>query len=275
MNYGIDLEKELKDQSSEDWLYGAQPLQSVAVIPKDSIDRYLPVGEIQQGSEDTMDCASRSPNNQLEIQLNWLFRNKKLASNAVFLIDNGYVNNDGSVELSDAFTAILSGTTRQGNSLKAPLEAIRKYGCIPKSMLPLESWMTWDDYHKPSRITKKMLALGEEFKKRFIVNYERVSESDFAKVLETDLIGTAGFAWPEVSNGEYPRTEINPNHAFLLYKKPNFYAFDNYIDSFDGDFVKKLAPDYKFIGLGYRVVITAIKENPRRRSFWSWLCSLF
>jgi hypothetical protein len=275
MNYGIDLEKELKDQSPEDWIVGSVDLRCVALVPKDQIDRYLPVGEVQQGKEDTMDCATRAPNNILETKLNWLFKNKKLASNAVWLIDNGYVNDDGSIELSDAFTAILSGTTRSGNSLKAPLEAIRKYGFIPKSKLPLEDWMTWDDYHNPKRITKAMLALGEESKKRFPINYARANESEFESILDYDLIDTAGHAWPEVSNGEYPRTENMANHAWMMYKKPKFYAFDNYIDSFDGDFIKKLAENYKFVGMGYRVAISAINENPTRRSFWSWLCSLF
>ena len=58
-------------------------------------------------------------------------------------------------------------------------------------------------------------------------------------------------------NGEYPRTEEPFNHAFLLWLLPKFYAYDNYVDQVDGDFIKKLAPNYRFFEFGYRVYISA------------------
>ena len=174
MNKGINWEKELREQSDEDWIFGSQSVACIAEIPEVAREQYLPKGERQNIGEEKMDCASRAPLNILEAKFNWLYRNGKLI-NKQWLEDNGYVAN-GVIEFSDAFVAINSGTTREGNSLKAPLEAIRKQGLIPKSMLPqLESF---DDYYNPLRITGSMRKLGEEFVARFTINYEKVCEVD-------------------------------------------------------------------------------------------------
>lgn len=265
-NYGLDIEKEKVDQSEQDWLFGSSSKQGAVLIPKDEIHLYLPAGEVQCGVEDTMDCAARAPHNIAEAKFNYLFQNKLLGANAEWLIDNGFVNEYGRIEISDAFTAIKSNTTRNGNSLIAPLKSLHTNGFIPKSMLPLESWMTWDDYHNPKRITDEMIRIGQESIKRFPIHFDRVLEKDFGTVLETEEIITGGFAWSVVdSDGVYPNTDMPPNHAFVLFNLPRFLAFDNYIDEYDGDFIKKLAPDHTFVGFGYRLyidVINEIKQEP-------------
>src|SRR3990167_1155218 len=135
-NYGLNLQREHEEnaQADENWTLGnAGELSDIAIIPEEEREKYLPVGEVQRGAEDMMDCASRSVCNILETKFNWLLRNKELSfGNEQWLRENGYVQYN-SVEFSDAFVAILSGTTRQGNSLKAPLDAVRKNGLIPKS----------------------------------------------------------------------------------------------------------------------------------------------
>ena len=47
------------------------------------------------------------------------------------------------------------------------------------------------------------------------------------------------------------------NHEVVLYKRPMYTIFDNYIDTVDGDFVKKLAANYNLYEYGYRAYITA------------------
>lgn len=252
-NYGINLDKELAEQSETDYLFGSTSPKCASNIPENELENYLPKGEVQRGLEDTMDCASRSPLNRLETCLNYLFRNKKLGKNAEWLLENGYVNDSGDIELSDAFIAILSGTTEQGNSLKAPIHAIHEYGCVPKSKLALEPHMTFKDYMNPARVTEELKALGLEFKKRFPVGYDKVYDMGLAEVC------TAGYAWPQPINGEYPTNDNTFNHAFWKFKNPKHYIFDNYEES-AGDFIKKLAPDYKLFDYGYRVYFTAINE---------------
>lgn len=282
-NHGLDWDRELGEQSAEDWIFGAtEPLGLTCItdIPEDQRDRYLPAGEVQKGAEDMMDCATRAPLNILEEKFNWLLYNDKLMPETVaFLKENGYVNKDGGVEFSDAFIAILSGTTRTGNSLKAPIHAIHSHGLIPKSMLPLEPTMTWEEYHDPARITPALRQLGAEFLERFAINYSRVELGDFPQVIKRDLLDVGGYAWPKPIDGEYPKTDRQPNHAFVAVRTPQWFIFDNYIDRVDNDFIKKLAPDYALVGYGYRVLITReslpMPEEPYTGSFWRRLIRFF
>ena len=69
--------------------------------------------------------------------------------------------------------------------------------------------MAWEDYHKPERITQEIEDLGQEFLKRFGINYERVLEKNLNELLGRDLIDLAGFAWPEPINGEYPKETMS------------------------------------------------------------------
>ena len=255
INHGFDIEKEESEQSEKDWIFGTTGLTCIAEnIPEQERGNYLPEGEVQRGKEDMMDCATRGLLNILATKFNWLLKNQKLTfEDEYWFRAAGYIDNG--IDFSDAFIAILSNTTRQGNSMRAPLDAIRKNGLIPKRMLPLESWMTWENYHNPERITYEMKDLGQEFLKRFSINYEKVYEEDFKNLIKKDLLNVAGYAWPDPVNGEYPRVIRDPNHVFVAYKSPLYFIFDNYLDPVDGDFTKKLASNYDFMGYGYRLLI--------------------
>lgn len=254
-SYGLDWKKELEEQSHEDWIFSSISDKCLASIPVKDRQHYLPAGERQNIGSEKSDCATRAPLNILEAKFNYLVDNEIISvDNVKWLQDNGYFNN-GKIEFSDRFVAINSGTTRAGNSLKAPLEAIRKQGLIPKSMFPQVD--DFDEYYDRRNKTKKMDRLGEEFEKRFPINYEKVYESDFPLLLKKDMLDVGGYAWPRPINGEYPRVSYRPNHAFIIYK-PQYYAFDNYIA--DGSFTKKLAPDYDFLDYAYRVYISKEKQ---------------
>ena len=255
INYGLDLKREKAEQDGTEWQFGAASASCLALIPVGEREKYLPKGEVQQGQDDTMDCASRAPINELEAKFNFALTNKIFsASGESWLRQNGYVTENG-VEFSDAFIAILSETTRQGNSLKAPIQAIHEFGLVPKKLLPLESSMTWEEYHNPERITPEIKELGKQFKQRFPINYEQVKEKKYKDLLEKDILIVASYAWPSPVNGVYPRTIDAPNHAYIIFDFPEWRAFDNYIDSADGDFIKSLAPDYDFLDYGYRIYI--------------------
>ena len=175
------------------------------------------------------------------------------------------IKNRGHIELSDPFVAIASNTTREGNSLKAPLEAIRKQGLIPKKLLPQLS--SWDENYNPERITGVLKLLGEEFLKRFVINYEKVFEKDYGEILKKDLVDVAGYAWPEPINNEYPPIDYPPNHAFIVYKRPKYFVFDNYT-GIDGFFIKKLSPAYDLLDYGYRITVNKEIVTPQKKSIW-------
>lgn len=280
-NYGLDLERETQERDDErDWMVGAadEPRRTcLAEIPPVEREHYLPAGEVQRSdNDDMMDCASRWLVNVIEAKFNYLLANDLITSaNKRWLIDSGYLTERG-VEFSDAFVAINSGTTRRGNSLKAPLEAARKHGLVPKHRLPLQPDMTFEQYHDPDRISGSLRALGLQFTDRFTINYERVPARDFATVYDYDMIGMAGYAWGEPdSDGVYQPAPYPPNHAFAAVRAPEHVIFDNYIDSTDGDFIKRLAPDYGLLDYGYRVYISSQQEpgqeTPEHNSFWTYL----
>lgn len=260
----FDLEKQKRDELETDWKFGALSPASIVTIPQEERDQYFPQGEVQFSTRgDFLDCATRNgPVEQLEALLTYHYLHNMLPQNKEWLREKGYII-DGKVALSDRFIAILSGTTKQGNSLKAPYDAVYRHGVIPKPMLPKEDWMTWEDYHNPESITQEMRDLGQEFKRRFTVNYEEVHRVLFDELLKEEMVGVAGHGWEKPVDGVYRRTAKGYNHAFLLYKLPKYQARDSYYDftnegvQIPGDFTKTLAPDYDLYEKGYRLFISA------------------
>jgi len=280
-NYGLNLEKERSEINDQDWIFGSASSPCFSFIAEKDRELYLPEGEVQRSDKgDMMDCTTRSPLNILEAKFSYLVSNGVYhdkdfhRENIDWLLDNGYVVTKEGVKFSDAFVAINSGTTPNGNSLKAPLEAIRKQGLVPKALLPLKPHMTWGEYHDPARITSEIRELGKEFARRFTINYDRVYEPVFEESLKEDFLNVAGYAWPKPVNGEYPNTEYPPNHAFVAFKNPKYYIFDNYIDSVDGDFIKKLASNYNLLDYAYRVFIKTDNDPSKIKRTWGWLIKI-
>lgn len=252
----FNLQRELDERDDVlDWHFGALSSPALVSIPLAERDQYLPVGETQfDAYADFTDCASRSPVNHMEAIFTYHYLHAMLPENKKWFEDNSYVQN-GKITFSDRYIAILSGTTHEGNSLKSPIETIRKQGLIPKALLPKEDTMTWEQYYDSSKITPFLKSLGQEFLSRFTIEYEQVAQVHFADVLKDDMLGVAGFAWPDPVNGVYPPTDGAFNHAFLVYKLPQWQIFDNYLDPVDNDFEKNLSPSYKFYEYGYRVYV--------------------
>lgn len=277
---GLDVQKELISHSDEDYVAGSTSLRPLIIVPMSEREKYLPDGEVQKGLEDTQDCASRAPHNILETAFLYGLNNDKFsAENTKWLHEKGYAFfKDGILkfEVSDAFTAILSGTTPQGNSLKAPLHSIHKNGLIPKKMLPLHPHMKFVEYMNFKRITREMKDLGLEFISRFFINYEKMPVDELEKRVEEDFVIVGGHAWPMPENGEYPSTGWPINHAFIIYSLPSYNIFDNY-EEYTGDFIKKLAADYKFLPYAYRIYISheAAVDRTKKKKWWEILLNIF
>jgi len=250
----FDEAKERAEQRGDEWQFGAIKTD-LALVPLSQRMLYTPVGVIQRNNiMDTFGCASRSPVAILNSKFTYYYHNGMHPELKRWLFENGYVK-DGRVVFDETFIEILSGTAPNGNSLKAPLEAIRKYGLIPE-MLPLEDDMTWEQYMDESRITEAMYELGREFKKRFTINYEQVHVREFLHALDEDHLDVAGHGWPKPVNGVYPRTSNPYNHAFDA-ATPLIDAIDSY-----PPFTKRLAPDYSFFDWGYSLSVTSVNAYP-------------
>lgn len=257
MNTGLDLKREQDEQDGTEYKFGATSTPCIADIPVPERLQYLPRGELQKGAEDFQDCVTRGYLNILETKFNYLYQTGKMKpGNKTWLEDNGYIQGER-VTFSDRFIAMKSGTTRQGNSMKAPVQAVHEHGLIPKALLPAKADMTFDQYHNKAEITAEMEELGQQFLRRFPVAYDQVYLNDMEIALKSDMLNLAGYAWPTPINGEYPAQPSLPlNHAFMGFGLPKTYIFDNYLDNgVAGDWVKKLADNYVFFSYGYRVYI--------------------
>lgn len=271
-NTGLDLERQqLELRPQTDWRFGAASKQCLFMIPNDRRE-YLPDGELQFGLEDFLDCATRSPINYMEAKFTYAYRNGLLLpENRVFLQENGYVvyrHGLACIEFADRFNAVLSGTTRAGNSLVSPIASIHRDGMIPKDLLPRDATMTWAQYHDRSKITDRMIQLGREFAARFTINYELVYRGQFKAALANDFLCVAGYAWPTPENGEYPDPgDVPPNHAFLAFSLPAYLIFDNYFDT-DGDYIKKLSGDFSLYEVAYRIFVSSQQVADPIQNAW-------
>ena len=249
----FDEERERQEQLGNEWKYGVITTD-LASIPVNLRESYLPLGVLQFNNVmDTSGCASRGPLNCLEAKLQYFYDNGMHPNLQKWFDNNGYRKN-GKFALCDAFIEILSGTTRQGNSLKAPIVAISEHGVIPAYLIPLEDNMTWEQYMNPTRITKAHTDLGKEFLRRIWFNYEQVPLAQFREAIRDDILDVALPAWPAPIDGVYPRMDGIFNHAVIRFDN-EINIFDNYIP-----FVKKLALDYRFFDWAYSFSITG--QNP-------------
>lgn len=249
----FDEQKERAEQRGDEWMFGSIS-KDLANVPLQGRNVYLPAGVLQYNNIfDTKGCASRAPLNILEAKLDYFYENGMHPAIKKWCDDNGY-RVDGKFALCDAYIEILSGTTKNGNSMKAPVDAIQNYGVIPAALLPLKDNMTWDEYMNPSRITKAHKDLGAEFLRRLTINYEKVLRDRFAEATSLDLIDVAVGAWSTPIDGIYPKSGIPINHAVTRFTN-EIDIFDNYLP-----YMKTLAPDYEFFEWGYTLYIT--NQNP-------------
>ena len=246
-------QKERDEQRGDEWMFGAIPVD-LAEVPLTERIAYLPAGMVQFNNVfDTNGCVSRTFLNDLEEKLDYFYDKGMHLNLQKWCNENSYRIN-GKFALCDAYIEILSGTTPSGNSMKAPLDTIRKFGVIPAKFLPLENNMSWNEYMNPGRITKAHKDLGAEFLRRFVIGYEKVPISQFAQATTSDSLIVAVKAWSVPVDGVYPKIEGAFGHATL--------RISNEIDAFDTyePFIKRLAKDYIFFEHGYSLSITM--QNP-------------
>lgn len=276
--YGFNPRLEIEHSSSNDWFKGITSIECITDIKPEDREKYLPAGEIQNMGSEKNDCVTRAVLNLLETKFNWLLATGNLTiDNQSWLLEKGYIQ-DNKVVFSDRWLAIKSGTSvKEGNSMKAVVDTAHNFGLIPKSIFPQVN--NANEYYDATKITQEMEEIAAEFLVRFPINYEKVWQIHSEETLKEDMTITAGYAWSYPVDGVYPAEPTYPlNHCFMKII-PKWEIFDNYIDRVDGDFIKKLAPDYRFMQYEYRIAITAQNEVKKKIvqsiPWWQWLLNLF
>ncbi len=146
--------------------------------PSDEWQKLLGVKYLGGNGFDTLSCVSFSANNVVEMYANYCLTNNLWPEELVlWLRERGYIDPSGKLNLSDRFTAKVSGTTKNGNSLPAVWDAIRNFGAVPESVWPFpvneikeSPDSAWETFFRD--IPQDVLDLGLEFKKRLLVQYE-------------------------------------------------------------------------------------------------------
>lgn len=128
----------LYEFNPNDYRVGASPLVPLILNPSGDWRDWKPLDEKQYKDYtfDTLSCATFSALNVLETTVNFLMWNDKITLDKLeWLNKNGYIV-DGKLNLSDRFTAIMSGTTNLGNYMPKVWDSIRKDGVLPEADLP-------------------------------------------------------------------------------------------------------------------------------------------
>jgi len=205
---------------------GISGLEKIVINEDGDYSDHLPIFERQYGKNfDSMACVSFSLLNVLE---------------TIIFCKYGY-----RVNFSDRYTAKMSQTSKDGNTFFAVAEAVRKYfGLLEQSVYPNEA-SSWDDFYIEIPVT--LIEKGKEIYKKFIFRreYFEPTAEKIREHLKYSPIWTCGFAWPQPVNGIYPRSESNPNHAFMIYKKYDDGTFGIF-DHYNEPGTKRLAKDYIF-----------------------------
>jgi peptidoglycan hydrolase-like protein with peptidoglycan-binding domain len=238
---------------------------------------YEPPGEWQRDMTtmfETDACVSFSANDTLETYGNYCIKHNLWPSDLVqWLQVKGYFNPDGTLNFSDRFTAKMSGTTMNGNTLPAVWESIRVNGLVPETAWPSdfshlptqgETQANWDKYYAP--IPADVIALGKEFLSRFdtgnpnrAVQWEWIAypgiamtPDSFAQQLKTSPLQIA----TAVCSGWNTSTVINScgagaGHATMLSSvEPNvsYHILDHY-RQFDKQFSLSYVLTYAVRGI--------------------------
>lgn len=215
-----------EELTETDYVFGAgSPLIKKVLAEDGQWTDYLPADEKQQGRTiETMACVSFSLLNCLEI----------LAKKKGF----------GDWNKSDRYTAVNSGTSRNGNSQSKVIDSVRKIdGSVDESLCPsFVDNFNWGQFYTP--IAKDIKDKGITFLNDYEVGYEAVwaNTTSIKEALRYSPVWAAGYAWVE-SGGLY-RSYGGANHAFVIVgyvSGSHWIVYDSY-----KIFIKKLALNYKF-----------------------------
>lgn len=226
MHYGLLEQKEV---FPKDWRMGSVSGSDREVLRADgNYSSFLPVVEYQIGTYfDTLSCVTFSALNVLET----IAKVKGLDWNR-----------------SDRFTSKMSGTTKEGNSLRNVAESIRLQGTVDEPEWPYPRTQRtpvfdWEDFYAtiPSETQQK----GLQWLDGYVVQWEWIRPKDVREALKYGPVQVGVKAWPHPRpDGMYDDGGSSKrNHAVECYN-----ATDEYYEIFDhyDKERKKLVAGYDF-----------------------------
>lgn len=218
------------------------------VLPGGDWREFLPKDESQWLGFETSACVSFSAHNVIETQINHMVKTGLLAGERLQkLKDLGFFDDTGRFNVSDRFTAKMSGTTILGNTLKAVWDSIRINGLVPEKMWPAEGVQNWNQWiaeipQDVKNYGKKVLDILE-FKYEWVVvgNCGAPNLEFLKQQLKQAPLQLAAPACPRGNSEIIPNCKVCvTQHATQL------YAIDEFLEQYDSydSFRRLLAIDY-------------------------------
>lgn len=235
------------------WLVGASGLEYFNLNNAGDWLQFKPTNEKQNRGLETYTCTNQWGLSSFETQLIFRIKNGLLSQRAIdFLEKYKFFDKEGNPNFSDKAAAILTGTIYgRGNYVYKTPDMARNIGLIPESMLQFGNPKTWEEFINPKQITKEMLAVAEESKTIFAVEYETIPTAGRTKseiradvrhhIHQAPLSITIPIC-PGYNNSELiAACNKTPIHCVGL--MADFGNRQAIFDSYD-PFVKNLAEDY-------------------------------
>ena len=188
-NHGVIEDPRSVDLKMKDLVMGALPVD-IRLTSGDWSPFYPKridgsIGEHQSNAYfDTMSCATFSALHTIETQVIWMLVNGKVPQVTVdWMKSAGYFqdpNDFYTLEFSKRASAIMNGTTPQGNYFQAVWDSARNDGLLPASKLMSmdPNTKTIQEYLDPTVITPLMRAEALAFLVHFSIQYELVQGYD-------------------------------------------------------------------------------------------------
>lgn len=274
LEHGVNMGVIIKVRP-EDFLAGAE--SSViyrSVNPSGDWEVYNPTNEWQRRKDsntlgyDTNSCITFSALNSVEMQITRLLEMGELTTvHRAQMQELGYFDENGKLNFSEWFSAIVNGTSVNGNYLQAPWDSFRKDGILPQiDGKRVNDFKTNEEWLDPAGITPEMRAKAKKFLDIFDVKYEWVTSGQpyqwkaMAKHLQhapLHVVHPTCGNWNQ-KTGVVAVCEgvTRCNHATLVIGQ-DWGKFHKDLDHYD-PFVKKLAWDY-YIPYAIKGVITVKK----------------
>jgi hypothetical protein len=240
----------IKPPEPTDYIRGVNsPLSAEKINLSGDWSPYIPTFEDQfdyKNKYDTMNCTGFSLTNVIEMWLDFYIQTgRMLVGHMQFLQDNGYLDANGKVNLSERALGVMAGTGANGNYLQTVVQAARTYGLAPDS-----AW-AWDhnkqvtiaEYYSP--LPDAVWQIAAKFRDLFEIQYHWLNSgvNSIAEALQESPLWVALCTCPGWNNPPVQWCGVtDANHAVSLIKddlKDNPVILDHYTP-----YIKQLALNY-------------------------------
>jgi hypothetical protein len=193
----------------EDYILGG-----LTKLPKEVLQEnkdwtpHLPAKELQAEKFETWACATFTVLNCIEILIKRKYNEKR--------------------NYSDRFLAVVSGTTKGGNSPHTVAEFLRKIGVVPEEIYPFDA-KNYEEFYKP--IPPKLYELAREFNEEWDFRHEFVKGEDIDEAIQYSPLLISVAAWFKKKGDYYYRPKgMKDNHAVTYVKREKDcrLIFDSY-----------------------------------------------